>query len=48
MEDIEHAAKASLWRILTGGCALGILTRTGEGTRAEAFRCTLAPRPPPA
>jgi hypothetical protein len=28
----------SLWRCLTRGCELGVLVRTGAGTRAEAFR----------
>ena len=28
----------SLWRTLTHGCELGIFIRTGEGTKAEAFR----------
>ena len=37
----------SLWRCLTRGCELGILVRSGAGTRAEAFRYGLAPPPPP-
>ncbi len=28
----------SLWRTLTRGCEMGILVRTGAGTKAEAFR----------
>jgi hypothetical protein len=36
----------SLWRCLTRGCDLGILARTGAGTRAEAFRYGLAPALP--
>jgi len=36
----------SLWRCLTRGCELGILVRTGAGTRAEAFRYELAEREP--
>ena len=38
----------SVWRCLTRGCELGILVRSGEGTKAEAFRYGLAPPPPPA
>jgi hypothetical protein len=34
----------SLWRCLTRGCKLGILVRTGAGTRAEAFRYGVARR----
>jgi hypothetical protein len=37
----------SLWRCLTRGCELGILVRTGAGTKAEAFRYGLA-QPQPA
>jgi hypothetical protein len=33
----------SLWRLLTRGCELGILVRTGAGNKAEAFRYGLAP-----
>ena len=29
-----------------GGCELGILVRTGAGTKTEAFRYRLAPPPP--
>jgi hypothetical protein len=32
----------SLWRSLARGCELGILVRSGEGTKAEAFRYGLA------
>ena len=32
----------SLWRTLTRGCELGILVRSGAGTKAEAFRYGLA------
>jgi hypothetical protein len=32
----------SLWRSLTRGCELGILVRTGAGTRMEAYRYSLA------
>jgi hypothetical protein len=32
----------SLWRCLMRGCELGVLVRTGAGTRAEAFRYGLA------
>jgi hypothetical protein len=32
-----------LWRALGRGCELGILVPSGEGTRAEAFRYSLAP-----
>src|SRR5207302_9090362 len=35
----------SLLRTLTRGCELGILVRTGEGTRADAFRYGLAQAP---
>jgi hypothetical protein len=36
----------SLWRSLARGCELGILVRSGVGTRAEAFRYALAqPQP---
>jgi hypothetical protein len=38
----------SLWRMLMRGCELGILTRTGAGTKAEAFRYALATREPAA
>jgi hypothetical protein len=38
----------SLWRTLTRGCALGILIRTGAGTKAEAFRDGLAEEQPAA
>jgi hypothetical protein len=34
----------SLWRCLARGCGLGILVRTGAGTKAEAFRYGLAER----
>jgi hypothetical protein len=45
----EPAPRAdSLWRCVSHGCALGLLVRTGAGTRAEAFRYALAPRPPAA
>jgi hypothetical protein len=36
----------SLWRTLARSCELGILVRTGAGTKAEAFRYGLAPRQP--
>jgi hypothetical protein len=36
----------SLWRCLARGCELGLLVRTGEGTRAEAFRYGLVQRQP--
>jgi hypothetical protein len=36
----------SLWRTLTRACELGIFIRTGEGTKAEAFRYGLAGRQP--
>jgi AAA domain-containing protein len=36
----------SLWRCLARGCELGILVRTGAGTKAEAFRYGLAPPSP--
>jgi hypothetical protein len=36
----------SLWRCLAQGCDLGLLVRTGAGTKAEAFRYGLAQRPP--
>jgi hypothetical protein len=36
----------SLWRTLARGCDLGIMVRTGAGTKAEAFRYELAPRQP--
>jgi hypothetical protein len=32
----------SLWRTLTRGCELGVLVRTGEGNKAEAFRYGVA------
>jgi hypothetical protein len=35
----------SLWRTLTHACKLGILVRTGEGTKTDAFRYGLAQRP---
>jgi hypothetical protein len=36
----------SLWRALTRGCELGLLVRSGAGTRTEAFRYGLAhPQP---
>ncbi len=35
----------SLWRTLARGCELGILVRTGAGTKAEAFRYGLATAP---
>jgi hypothetical protein len=38
----------SLWRTLTRGCELGILVRTGDGNKAEAFRYGLAERQPAA
>ncbi len=34
----------SLWRTLTRGCEMGILVRTGAGTKAEAFRYGLDQR----
>jgi hypothetical protein len=35
-----------LWRTLARGCELGVLVRTGTGTKAEAFRYALAvPQP---
>lgn len=52
-EILAHWPKAeppradSLWRILARGCELGILVRTGAGTKAEAFRYGLA-QPQPA
>jgi hypothetical protein len=36
----------TLWRCLTRGCELGILVRTGAGTKAEAFCYALAKRQP--
>ena len=36
----------SLWRTLTRGCEQGVFVRSGEGTRAEAFRYGLAPHEP--
>ena len=36
----------SLWRSLARGCELGILVRSGAGTKAEAFRYGLAPPQP--
>jgi len=38
----------SLWRGLARGCDLGLFVHTGAGTKAEAFRCCLAPRKPAA
>jgi hypothetical protein len=38
----------SLWRCLARGCALGLFVRSGEGTRAEAFRYGLAQGQPAA
>jgi hypothetical protein len=38
----------TLWRCLTRGCDLGILIRTGEGNKAEAFRYSLAAPQAPA
>jgi hypothetical protein len=35
------------WRSLTRGCELGLLVRTGAGTKAEAFRYRLAEGGPP-
>ena len=32
----------SLWRTLTRGCEQGVFVRSGEGTKAEAFRYGLA------
>jgi hypothetical protein len=34
----ESPRADSLWRVLERGCEQGILVRSGEGTRAEAFR----------
>jgi hypothetical protein len=34
----------SLWRCLDRGCELGVLVRTGEGTRRDAFRYAVAQR----
>ena len=36
----------SLWRTLTRGCEQGVFVRSGEGTRAEAFRYGLAQAEP--
>jgi hypothetical protein len=36
----------SLWRCLSRGCELGLLVRTGAGTRAEAFRYGVPQRQP--
>jgi hypothetical protein len=33
----------ALWRSLARGCELGVLIRTGAGSKAEAFRYALAP-----
>jgi hypothetical protein len=33
----------SLWRSLARGCELGLLVRSGEGTKVDAFRYGLAP-----
>jgi hypothetical protein len=38
----------SLWRVLARGCEQGLLVRSGEGTKAEAFRYALAPHQPTA
>jgi hypothetical protein len=38
----------SLWRTLTRGCRLGILARTGKGSKANAFRYSLTERHPAA
>ena len=45
----ERPRADSLWRTLTHGCEQGVFVRTGEGTKAEAFRYGLAecPAPPP-
>jgi AAA domain len=46
--ESEPAPRAdSLWRTLQRGCELGLLVRTGAGTRAEAFRYGLAGGPNP-
>jgi hypothetical protein len=34
----------SLWRMLTRGCEMGLLVRTGAGNKAEAFRYGLVQR----
>jgi hypothetical protein len=36
----------SLWRCLARGCELGILVRTGAGTKVEAYRYALSPPQP--
>ena len=36
----------SLWRTPTRGCELGVLVRTGAGTKGEAFRYGLAQHEP--
>jgi hypothetical protein len=38
----------SLWRALTRGCELGLLVRSGEGNKAEAYRYGVAPSQPAA
>jgi len=35
-----------LWRVLVRGCEMGIMVCSGKGTRAEAFRYSLAPPQP--
>jgi hypothetical protein len=44
--ESEPPRTDSLSRALTRGCELGILVRTGAGTRAESFRYALALGPP--
>jgi hypothetical protein len=36
----------SLWRTLDRGCKTGVLARSGEGNKADAYRYGLAPRSP--
>jgi hypothetical protein len=45
-EGLPTPRADSLWRSLARGCEVGILVRTGEGTKAEAFRYDLAERKP--
>src|SRR5262249_14023983 len=49
-ESTPRPRADSLWRTLAHSCELGILVRTGKGTKTEAFRYGLAqaaPRSPP-
>jgi hypothetical protein len=43
-EGVAPPRADSLWRCLTRGCELGILVRTGAGTKTEAFRYGVAQR----